>query len=37
VVVEKPVTDELRCFVRARLFRGLVQTPCMDVVREIRP
>jgi hypothetical protein len=31
------VADEPRCFVRARFFRGLVQAPCIDIIREVRP
>ena len=31
------VDDAPKCFVRARFFRGLVQTPCADIVREVRP
>jgi hypothetical protein len=31
------VVDEPKCFVRARFFHGLVQAPCADIVREVRP
>jgi hypothetical protein len=34
-IIEGP--PERQCFVRARLFHGLVQTPCELVAKEIRP
>ena len=37
LIMRRLLRDEPRCFVRARFFRGLVQTPCADIVREVRP
>jgi len=31
------VDDTPKCFVRARFFHGLVQAPCADIIREVRP
>jgi hypothetical protein len=38
VIEAAPIVDEPtpKCFVRARRFNGLVQLPCVDLIRQTR-
>jgi hypothetical protein len=35
--VIEPPPDAGRCFVRARFYKGLVERPCDEIAREVRP